>query len=74
MLVVQDAERGGLERVVTTRFGGLTEPACGEHPKHVSVGEDQRVPLRRADLGNHPIGAAADIGRCLAAGSTVAPE
>src|SRR6202011_5144953 len=74
VLIAEDAEGRGLQRIVAATFGWLAEPAGGEHTQHVSVSKDQHVTVNAAHLGEHPVGAAADILPRLAARAAVAPQ
>jgi hypothetical protein len=54
-------------------LGGEPEPARGQHAQHVTVREERDIGLDPVDRLDHPVHAAAHVGRRLAARAAVAP-
>ena len=54
--------------------GGEGDPARAEHAQHVAVREHRSRAARTRELGDHAVGALADVARLLAAGAAVAPQ
>ena len=74
MLGGQDAQGTGIEHEEAPGRRGEAEPAGGQHPEEMTVGHGEGVAGDGSRPLDHPIGAAAHLGRRLPLGHAVAPE
>ncbi len=72
--VAEDRQRRRGQDQVPAEPGRLAQPPRRQDPQHVTVGEHQRVALRRAHALDHPVGPRADLVDRLAVGRAVVPQ
>src|SRR4051794_1444588 len=73
-LEAEDGDRGGAEDELAAAVRPQPDPAPGELPEEVGVGEEQRVAARGQRALDHPVRTGGELLERLPAGAGVAPH
>src|SRR5690242_16104891 len=74
VLVAEDADARRPEHEKASLRGRKAEPSRREHPQDMAAGKHDREGFGRAQAGDDPVGARADVGGLLAVRAAVAEQ